>query len=240
MRPELTACSLAALTAAMLLLPQAGAAQVGHDPATSPYRTLRFGQFIGLNGGLLRGSGGTLGAAPHHGPTIGLRYDFLSSGTINLSFEASFARLERTLVNPTKPIATALTGPVKQRAGMVEAIIQFNVTGGKTWHRLAPYVSGAFGFMLAEQIKADSTSDFKFRTRFALIPAIGTRIFLSDRLFLRLEARSAFWSVSYPQSFRNTPSSDPTQPPVLPAPAKEWLANGWYSVGLSYAFSRPF
>ena len=240
MRPELTRISLAAVTAAMLLLPRTGAAQVGHDPAHSPYRTLRFGQFIGLNGGLLNGSGGSLGAAPHHGPSIGLRYDFLSSGTVNLGFEATFARLERNLVDPSKPIATALTGPVKQRAGMLAAIIQFNVTGGKTWHRLAPYVSAGFGFMLAEQIKADSNSDFKFRTRFALIPAIGTRVFLTDRLFLRLEARSPFWSVSYPQSFRNTPSTDPTQPPVLAAPAKEWLANGWYTVGLSYAFSRPF
>jgi len=240
MRPDLGACSAACLTILRLLLPGVAAAQVGHDPAHSPYRTLRFGQFIGLNGGLLNGNGGELGVAPHHGPSIGLRYDFLSASTVNLSFEASFARLERTRVDPTKPIATAVTGPFKQKVGMAEAIIQFNLTGGKTWHRLAPYVSAAFGFMLAEQLKADSSSDFKFHTRFALIPAIGTRVFLSDRLFLRVEARSAFWSVSYPASFRTIPSSDPTKPPVLASPAKEWLANGWYTVGLSYAFSRPF
>ena len=223
-----------------LLLPRVAAAQVGHDPAHSPYNTLRFGQFIGLNSGLLNGNGGQLGVAPHHGPSIGLRYDLLSSGTVTLGFEATFARLERTLVDPTKPIATAITGPIKDKVGMLDAVIQFNVTGGKTWHRLAPYVSAGFGVMLTQHLKADSVSDFNFKTRFALIPALGTRVFLTDRLFLRLEVRNAFWSVSYPQSFRNTPSTDPTQPPVLPTPAKEWLANGWYTVGLSYAFTRPF
>jgi len=224
----------------LTLLPAVGAAQVGHDPAHSPYQTLRFGQFIGVNSGLLNGNGGELGVAPHHGPSIGLRYDFLSSGTVNLGFEATFARLERTLVDPSKPLATAITGPVKDKVGMIDAILQFNVTGGKTWHRLAPYVSAGFGLMVTQHLKADTVSDFNFKTRFALIPAIGTRVFLTDRLFLRLEVRSAFWSVTYPASFRAAPSSDPTKPPVLATPAKEWLANGWYTVGLSYAFTRPF
>jgi hypothetical protein len=223
-----------------LLWPAPARAQVGHDPAHSPYKTLRFGQFIGVNTGLLNGSGGQLGVAPHHGPSIGLRYDFLSSGTVTLGLEASFARLERTLVDPSKPIATAVSGPVKDKVGLLDAVVQFNVTGGKTWHRLAPYISAGFGVMVTEHLKADSVSDFKFKTRFLLNPAIGTRVFLSDRLFLRLEVRSAFWSVTYPESFRLAPSSDPTQPPVLPTPAKEWLSNGWYTIGLSYAFSRPF
>src|SRR5258706_14889254 len=131
MRPERTAGSLAALAAVALLLPAAGAAQVGHDPAHSPYRTLRFGQFIGLNGGLLNGSGGTLGVAPHHGPTIGLRYDFLSSGTVNLGFEATFGRPERTVVDPTKPIATAGTGPFQQRIRLADAVIHVHRPAGE-------------------------------------------------------------------------------------------------------------
>ena len=83
-------------------------------------------------------------------------------------------------------------------------------------------------------------SGFKFEKRFVLTPSLGSRVFLSDRLFLRLEARTAFWSVSYPDSYRVHPSSDPTKPAVLAAPKKEWLANGWYTVGVAYAFSRPF
>jgi hypothetical protein len=239
MQPDIRARVLAAALAGLALLSRPVTAQVGHDPARSPYRTLRFGQFIGLNGGLLNGNGGALGVAPHHGPVLGLRYDFLSAGTLTLGIAASVANLERLVVDPHKPIETAVTGPIKQRAGIGEVIVQFNLTGSKTWHRIAPYVAGSFGMMLAEHTPEDS-SDFKFRTRFLLTPGLGARVFLSDRLFLRLEARTAFWSVSYPASFRAVPSSDPSKPPVLAAPTKEWLANGWYSVGLSYAFSRPF
>ena len=64
---------------AVLLLASAGsaAAQVGHDPNSSPYRSLRYGQFVGFNAGYFNGSGGELGLAPHKGMTGGLRYDFL-------------------------------------------------------------------------------------------------------------------------------------------------------------------
>jgi hypothetical protein len=239
MRPDSIARLGAGVLAGFVLLTHPVAAQVGHDPAHSPYRTLRYSQFIGVNGGLLNGNGGSLGVAPHHGPVVGLRFDFLSAGTLNLGIAVSTANLERLVVDPRKPIATAVSGPTKVRAGVGELIIQFNATGSKTWHRIAPYVAGSLGMMLAETVPTDS-SGFKFRTRFLLTPGIGARVFVTDRLFLRLEARTAFWSVSYPGTFRSPPSSDPSQPPVLSAPTKEWLANGWYSVGLSYAFSRPF
>jgi hypothetical protein len=231
--------------AALLLLllasavAQRGAAQVGHDPARSPYRTLRFGQYISLIGGRFQGDGGQLGVAPHHGSTLGLRYDALSNGTLSLSFAASYADLERLIIDPTKPIETAVSGPVKQHAGIVELIFQFNVTGSKTWHRLAPFVSGGVGLMVGSSTPADN-SGFSFKRRFTLTPGIGTRIFLTDRLFLRVEARSLFWSVTYPASFRSVPTTAPSKPPVLAAPNKEWLANGWYTLGLGYAFSRPF
>ena len=239
MRRKLFGWSLAVAFTARLVLPGAASAQVGHDPARSPYHTLRFSQFISVSSGLLNGNGGSLGVAPHHGPFLGLRYDFLSSGTLTVGLQANLANLERTIVDPTRPIATAISGPVKQRTLIGEAIIQFNLTGGKTWHRLAPYVSAGLGLLLTNDTPLDQ-SEFKFHTRLALTPAIGTRVFLSDRMFLRHEARSAFWSVTYPPSFRATPSTAPTEPPVLATPRKEWLANGWYVVGLGYAFSRPF
>jgi len=239
MRLELLGRLLAATLAAHLLLPTTAQAQVGHDPAKSPYQTLRYSQFIGLTGGLLNGNGGALGVAPHHGGSLGLRYEFLSASTVTVGLQASVANTERLVVNPTRPIATAVSGPIKQRAAIGEAIVQFNVTGGKTWHRIAPFVSAGLGILVAARTPQDS-SGFSFRTRFVLTPGIGARLFLSERLFLRLEARTSFWSVGYPGSFRSAPSSDPTQPPVLATPRKEWLANGWYTVGLSYAFSRPF
>jgi hypothetical protein len=223
----------------LLFVPGAASAQVGHDPARSPYRTLRYGQFVGAQGGWFGGSGGPLGVAPHGGKVFGLRYDFLGNGTVSIGFAGSMAWLNRIIVDPHYPIEFAARDTVPQRTVFGEAIIQFNLTGGKTWHRLAPFVSAGLGVVLAARTPAD-TSGFGFRFQAAVTPGVGTRIFLSEKLFLRLEARTTFWQVKYPESFRIPPSTDPTAPPVLASPAKEWLTSGWYSIGLSYAFSRPF
>jgi hypothetical protein len=223
------------LLAATLLVTRSAAAQVGHDPASSPYRTLRSGQFIGASAGYFNGVGGEVGAAPHKGMMVGLRYDFLAAGTITIGLQGSYGRLDRFIIDPTKPIETAKSGPVKQSVTFVEGILQFNLTGGKSWHRIAPFVSGGFGLVLA----GSTDEDFKFRTKLAITPGVGARIFLADRLFLKVEARSAFWQISYPASFRVPPASDPGKPAVASG-AKEWVTNGWYSVSLSYAFHRPF
>lgn len=223
---------------ALLLVARSATAQVGHDPNSSPYQTLRYGQFIGTSVGYFNGVGGQIGAAPHKGMTVGLRYDFLASGTITIGLQGSYGSLDRFIIDPSKPIETARSGPVQQSVTVVEGILQFNLTGGKTWHRIAPFVSGGFGLVLAGSTPQDST-DFKFRTKLAITPGIGARIFLAERLFLRVEARSTFWQISYPPAFRARPSTDPSKPAVISG-GKEWVTNGWYSVGLSYAFHRPF
>ncbi|HEV8197747.1 MAG TPA: hypothetical protein VGP87_13965 [Gemmatimonadales bacterium] len=223
---------------ALLIAPAAGA-QVGHDPAKSPYRTLRYGQFVGINGGYFRGDGGQIGVAPHNGGSVGLRYDFLGAGTISLGLAASYNHLERFIVDKNKGVAAGTTGPFTQNTWMFEGILQFNLTGGKTWHGIAPYVSTGLGVVLSAAMPAD-TSGFKFRTKGALTPGLGARVFLTPRLFLRLEARSVFWQLSYPTVYRSPPSGDPSQPPAITGPGKEWVTSGWYTLGLSYAFHRPF
>ena len=229
------------LPAAMLLVSAAGPAlaQVGHDPARSPYRTLRYGQFVGIAGGHFGGGGGQIGVAPHKGETFGLRYDFLAANTVTMGLSVTHMRLERFIVDKDKPIETGKTGPVDVNATFFEGIFQLNVTGGKTWHGIGPFASAGFGLALVDRTAID-TSGFKFRVKAALTPGIGARVFLSDRLFLRLEARTTFWQVSYPQVYRSPPSSDLSKPPVITGSSKEWVTNTWYNVGLSYAFHRPF
>ncbi len=239
MKPDLKSHSLAVAAVTLLLATPSLRAQVGHDPSNSPYQTLRYGQFVGLNIGYLNGSGGQIGVAPHSGPTFGLRYDFLGERTLTLGLSATLGRLERFIVDKNKPIETGRTGPFKQNVGLFEAVFQFNVTGGKTWHGLAPYASIGAGAVLAGATPAD-TSGFKFRLKGAFTPGLGARYFLTPRLFMRIEAKSTFWQVSYPVIFRRPPFSDPTKPPVITGLGKEWVTNAWYSVGLSYAFHRPF
>jgi hypothetical protein len=149
------------------------------------------------------------------------------------------AFLNRVIIDPNFPIEHAVKDTVSNRTAIGEAILQFNLTGGKTWRGLAPYISAGLGAVLAGRTPADS-SGFGFRFQVAVTPGIGTRFFIGERLFIRLEARSTFWQVKYPPTFRVPPANDTSQPPVLLSPSKEWLANGWYSIGISYAFRRPF
>ena len=59
---------------ALLLAPPAATAQVGHPPDRSPYRTIRYGQYVGASASYFNGVGGRIGVAPHKGAMAGLRY----------------------------------------------------------------------------------------------------------------------------------------------------------------------
>ncbi len=230
----------AALPAALRAAARPAAAPVGHDPARSPYRDLRFGQFLGATAGWFGGSGGQIGLAPHRGVLYGLRYDFLAERTVTIGAGVSTGELERLVVDPDAPAATRTTGPVGQRVTILEGHLQFNLTGGKSWRRLAPFVSGSGGLLLGGNVPED-TGDFEFKTKLTFTPGIGTRVFLSERLFLRLEARAVFYQVKYPDSYFEVPANAPGEDPVLLGQRpKEWITSGWYQVGLHYAFYRPF
>src|ERR1051326_2710346 len=105
--------SSARLGFALLLAARSAIAQVGHDPAHSPYRSLRYGQFISFTAGYFNGDGGGLGAAPHRGAPSDRRYAFLAPGTATVGPAAAYGDLQRQIITPHKPIETAVTGPVK-------------------------------------------------------------------------------------------------------------------------------
>ncbi len=214
------------------------AAQVGHDPAKSPYRDLRYGQFVWAGAGYFRGDGGQAGVGPHNGMVYSLRHEFLADRTVSVILGVSYAPLERRIGDPLATSGPRIRGPLSQKVTFAEGTIQFNITGGKTWHGVAPYVAMGTGLAFGATQPSDS-SGFKFRTKLFVAPSLGARLFLSRRLFLRLEARNVFWNLSYPDVYRRDPDG---LGPLLPlvSTRKEWLPSGWYQVGLGYPFRRPF
>lgn len=232
--------ALAALAAALWLDPLA--AQVGHDPARSPYRDLRYGQFLSATAGYLFGGGGQFGVGPHRGPVATLRHDFLAERTLSVALVGVYARLERNIADPFVATEPRIRGPIEHRVLAGEGVLQLNLAGGKTWHGLAPYVSAAAGLAFAEGVPED-TSGYKFGTKIYFAPALGVRAFLSRRLFLRLEARTLFWNLSYPEArFENDPDGafGPLVPLLANRPRKEWVPSPMLHAGLGYAFRRPF
>jgi hypothetical protein len=226
-----------ALCAATTLAVGSTLAQVGHRPESSPYRDIRKGHSFTVVGGYFKGDGGRFGIGPHSGAVFGVRYDIRTASTLQMGIGLFRGDLERFIIDPFVIPANQRSGPVKQSVTFAELDLHFNLTGGKSWHRIAPYVAASGGIAFGESTPAD-TSGFRFGRKVYLAPGIGLRFFLSDRLHLRGEARATFWKLNYPATFQQPPREDPTAPPVLAGGSTtEWISSRWLQAGLGYSFS---
>ena len=227
---------------ASLALATPALAQVGHKPESSPYRDIRKGHTITALYGHFGGNGGRFGIAPHDRPVYGLHYDLRSGSTIQVGLGVARGKLQRLIVNPFVELANRVSGPVDQTVTFAELNIQFNLTGGKTWHRLAPFVNVGTGVTFPTSTPAD-TSKFEFGKKIYLAPSAGFRVFLTDRLHLRGEARVVFWKLKYPSTFTAEPPLEPGNPPdhsnavITDGNTSEWTSSSWLQVGLGYSFS---
>ncbi|HEY8197502.1 MAG TPA: hypothetical protein VIG04_11010 [Gemmatimonadales bacterium] len=207
---------------ALLCVPTVALAQVGHSPSRSPFRDIRKGHTFTVTGGYFGGGGGQVDVGPHRGEVFGGRYDIRSASALQIGFAVAQANLKRYILNPTLPPENRVSGPVDQSVTFVEIALQFNITGGKSWHRIAPFIGAGFGLALA-----GGTADelFDFGNKFYLAPNAGFRFFLTNRLHLRAETRATFWKLTYPSLFENV--------------REEWIVSPWVQVGAGYSFS-PF
>jgi hypothetical protein len=224
-----------------LLLSATAAAQVGHSPHSSPYHDIRRGHTLTLGGGYFSGGGGRFGIGPHGGAVYGGRYDIRTSRTIQLGLGIAQGDLDRFIVDPFVRLANRRTGPVSQSVTLAEVTLQMNMTGGKTWHRLAPYGAVSGGLAFSADTPAD-TSGYEFGNKLYLAPAAGFRFFLSERLHLRAEIRATFWKLTYPTTFQNEPVEEPgteenPNAVITGSSLTEWTANSWLQAGLGYSFS---
>ena len=227
----------AALLLLVALAPGAASAQVGHPPGRSPYREIPKGHTATGFGALFGGAGGRFGIAPHDGTLFGIRYDIRTGSTIQFGLGLARGTMERLIVDPFVVLEDRVSGPVDQTVSFAEIDLQFNVTGGKTWHRLAPFVGVGAGMTFPSGTAAD-TSGFELGHKIYFAPHAGFRFFLTDRLHLRTDARVLFWKLSYPASFTREPPDQPEAPPVITdGNTSEWTTSSWLQAGLGFSFS---
>jgi hypothetical protein len=208
--------TLTVTLALALLAPGALLAQVGHPPGKSPYRDIRKGHTFTPFAAFFAGDGGRFGVAPHNGWVYGFRYDIRTGSTIQMGLLLGHGQMERLILDSL--VAEGLvTGTVDQSTTFVEADLQLNLTGGKTWNRLAPFIGAGIGLAWAEDTPADR-GVFELGTKFYFAPHAGLRLFVTDRIHLRGDARLMFWKLNYPNS-------------------SEWDTSGWYQAGLGFGFS---
>lgn len=206
--PSLLALALLALVIGPLQ------AQIGFQPEDSPFRSITRATWLEVFGGQLLGNGGPIPVGPHDGSLYGARIAFRGKHTTQIGLGFWYADAIRNVVDPFDSVAHRVKGPFPAGTMGIETTLQFNVTGTKNWHRLAPYGSISAGFAFATtQRPAIDTSGYTFGTKTYFGPALGTRYFLSDRVYLKAEARSTLWKMKYPGTF----SAEPPRQPGTPA-----------------------
>ena len=231
------------LPALLLVLAPAtlsGQVAVGHSPAASPYVDVVRGHTLTLSTGLMTGGEGSIGLGPNGGAVFALRYDRRLSALVGITGGVGAAALERLVAHPDAPVESQFTGPVGQTVTLIDLGLHFNLTGDKSWRRLAPFLMLTGGFAFAGQPEADTTS-YDFGTKFFFQPGIGTRVMLSPRLQLRAEALAVAWKLSYPTSFGEEPEEDPgtDEDPnaVIPnGQFEEWILAPRLQIGVGYTF----
>lgn len=214
-------------------------AQVGHAPGHSPYRDIPYGHTLTGFVADIGGNGGAIGIGPHNGTAYGARFDVRVGNQVQLGLAVSRAGLERLIVDAFDSVAKRVSGPVSQSVVMAEASLQWNISGRKSWHGLAPFFGISVGVAHGSATPAD-TSGYTFGTKFLAAPSIGTRFFITDRLHIRLEAKEIFWRLKYPLVYALEPVLDPgtaTDPHRVLTDGKlsHWTGVRALSVGIGYA-----
>jgi hypothetical protein len=227
---------------ALLAAPCAAGAQVGHPPNASPYRDIRQGHTITFLGGYFGGDGGRFGIAPHDGETFGFRYDIRTGAPVQFGLGVSSGSLDRLIVDPFVELVNRVSGPVQQTVTFADLNLQLNLTGGKSWHRLAPFVGSGIGLTFPGATPQD-TSGFELGHKVYFAPFVGLRVFLTSRIHVRGEARWTFIQVKYPTTFQQEPVLEPGDPPdhsnavITDNNLSEWTTSSYLQVGIGYSFS---
>jgi hypothetical protein len=213
-------------------------AQVGHDPATSPYRDILLHSGPVLFVGHLSGDRGRSGAGVSNALTFGARYEIPAGHSMQFQFSTAYLQADRFILDPradsTSPARR--TGPVRSDLALAEVGVQLRLTGGKTWRGFAPYVGTALGLLFDVNSPGDTTgSGYRFGTKFSLAMATGVRWYPARRLMINGDLRAQLWRLKYPLSFHNPSPDGSTVIPFRDA-LTDWTLHPWVSVGVGWTF----
>ena len=222
--------------AAVMLTAIPASAQVGHEPAKSPYVDLEYSQEVTLLGGYLRTRHDPAGVAPKSRPLLGVRYEARLTGPLAVSVDLIGGAGSRDVIDPLKPVATRTLGTASNAVVAADVAFALNLTGERSWHSLVPQVRGGLG--LVSSRARDDSSGFAFGTRFAFIMGGGVKYVPTGRRFqIRADVTDRIFKLDYPDAYYRL-ASDNTA--VLPgSTAKSFYTHHTaLTVGVSYLFAR--
>ena len=214
-------------------------AHVGHYPAHSPYRDILLHSGPVSFVGHLGADRGTAGAGTSNALTLGARYEIPAGRAVHFQFTGAYLHGDRFIIDPRADSSAPArrTGPVKSDLGLFEIGMQLRLTGGKTWHGLAPYAGTGLGLMFDVNSPGDTTgSGYQFGTKLTIAFATGVRWYPARRVMINGEVRAHFWRLKYPLSFHEQRAADGSRVIPLTQPLTDWTLHPWISLGIGWIF----
>ncbi len=222
-----------AVAAVLVALPLT--AQVGHDPARSPYSDLEHSQELTPFVGYMRARTDPAGVAPKSAAVVGLRYELTLTGPLAISSEISRASSSRSVLDPTKPVLTRQLGSVSSPVYAADIALALNLTGRKAWNRLVPQLRAGAG--LVHSAASDDSSGFSFGTPFAFTFGGGVKLVSAGRLQVRADVTDHVFHLNYPDAYYRL-TSDNTAVLGSGTAKSFYTHHTGLTVGVSYLFAR--
>jgi hypothetical protein len=212
-------------------------AQIGHDPGASPYHDIDLHAGAMFFFGHLGADRGNVGVGTSNASTYGVRYEIPAGRVLSFQFTGAYLRGDRFVVDPradsTAPARR--TGPISSNLVQTEIGMQFRLTGGKTWHGLAPYVGTGIGVVFETNGTTD-TSGYKFGSKFTLALGSGVRWYPVRHIVVVGDVRAHFWRLKYPASFHENLAPDGSRVIPLLDKLTDWTMHPWVSLGIGWTF----
>lgn len=222
--------------AGMTLAATTAGAQVGYPPSQSPFLEVEARHELTAFGGYFSAKRDPAAVAPKGGAMGGLMYEWRAQGPLHLGMSFMTVSSSRTVLDPSKPVATREVGTKSQQLYGGDAFLSLALTGERSWHRLVPMVGAGLG--LITNGEGADVGGFRLGTRFAFPWSAGVRLVSGGSFELRADIKDWMYTIKYPQAYYVSTTAG--EPAIVPAnvPTSRWTNNFAMTVGGSFTFKR--
>ncbi len=192
--------------AGVVLGPATAAAQ--DESIDTPYRWIEKGARVGLVGGYVFTNRGNPPLGPGPSPFFGARLRARLSSPLSIELGVGYGNSNEYVIDPRLAGGPAVVDTVTADWLIIEASLQFALTGARAYRRLQPYVVLGGGVLQGlstgeSDVLASPQQPFVYEIGTSLLVhlGVGAEYDVSERLGLAFEARDNLWKVKTPEGW---------------------------------------
>ena len=210
----------------------------------SSYRFIEGRQEVSMISGYMPADPGRYDLGPRPGPVFGARYAIEAAGPIFFEGLLTYLPTDRAVIDPRRARDDWSIGETPVHLVMLDARIDFSLTGRRTWRRISPHIF--LGGGLAADLATEGERErellpedlFDFGTAFTANAGTGLRVSLTSRLMLRADASTTFWRILTPGGFQDPNKRPPTEGGQESGQLeqRQWVAGSALTLSLGWRF----